>query len=75
LFRLSSAFQRAASDVGAAAAAAPKRRADVVSPVTESEYNVSTWDKSASGSVVDWDLESAVGSVVRATDAALDSCR
>jgi len=64
-FRLSSALQRAASDVGAAAAAAaaaaPKRRADVVSPVTESEYNVSTWDKSASGSVVDWDLESAGG--------------
>jgi len=61
-FRLSSALQRAASDVGAAAAAAaPKRRADVVSPVTESEYNVSAWDKSASGSVVDWDLESAVG--------------
>ncbi|OEL32074.1 RING-H2 finger protein ATL13 [Dichanthelium oligosanthes] len=62
-FRLSSALQRTASDVGVAAAAAvvPKRRADVVSPVTESEYNVSTWDKSASGSVVDWDLESASG--------------
>jgi hypothetical protein len=27
------------------------------SPLTESEYNVSTWDKS--GSVVDWDVESA----------------
>ncbi|KAJ4801838.1 hypothetical protein LUZ62_053084 [Rhynchospora pubera] len=27
------------------------------SPVTESEYNVSMWDKS--GSVVDWDIESA----------------
>jgi len=60
-FRLSSALQRTASDVGAAAAAAPKRRGDAVSPVTESEYNVSTWDKSASGSVVDWDLESAGG--------------
>ncbi|KAG2579113.1 RING-H2 finger protein ATL13-like [Panicum virgatum] len=58
-FRLSSALQRTASDVGAAAA--PKRRGDAVSPVTESEYNVSTWDKSASGSVVDWDLESAGG--------------
>ncbi|KAF8772957.1 hypothetical protein HU200_005360 [Digitaria exilis] len=62
-FRLpSSALQRTASDVGVtSAAAATKRRADVVSPVTESEYNVSTWDKSASGSVVDWDLESAGG--------------
>ncbi|KAJ1268665.1 hypothetical protein BS78_07G152000 [Paspalum vaginatum] len=59
-FRLSSALQRTASDVGATAAV-PKRRADVVSPVTESEYNVSVWDKSASGSVVDWDLESAGG--------------
>ncbi|KAM0920802.1 hypothetical protein ACQ4PT_007283 [Festuca glaucescens] len=55
-FRLPSALQRAASDVGA-----PKRRADVVSPVTESEYNVSAWDKSASGSVVDWDVESCTG--------------
>ncbi|XP_020158672.1 RING-H2 finger protein ATL13 [Aegilops tauschii subsp. strangulata] len=52
-FRLPSALQRAASDIGA-----PKRRADVVSPVTESEYNVSAWDKSGSGSVVDWDVES-----------------
>ncbi|KAF8769403.1 hypothetical protein HU200_006431 [Digitaria exilis] len=62
-FRLpsSSALQRTASDVGVTSAAATKRRADVVSPVTESEYNVSTWDKSASGSVVDWDLESAGG--------------
>ncbi|XP_062194948.1 putative RING-H2 finger protein ATL49 [Phragmites australis] len=59
-FRLSSALQRTASDVGVAAVV-PKRRADVVSPVTESEYNVSAWDKSASGSVVDWDLESAGG--------------
>ncbi|KAL6645936.1 hypothetical protein ACP70R_017544 [Stipagrostis hirtigluma subsp. patula] len=59
-FRLSSsALHRTASDVGAAAV--PKRRADVVSPVTESEYNVSAWDKSASGSAVDWDLESAAG--------------
>ncbi|CAL5012759.1 unnamed protein product [Urochloa decumbens] len=57
-FRLSSALQRAASDVGAAVT---KRRAEAVSPVTESEYNVSAWDKSASGSVVDWDLESAGG--------------
>uniref|UniRef100_A0A0A9DEA7 RING-type E3 ubiquitin transferase n=1 Tax=Arundo donax TaxID=35708 RepID=A0A0A9DEA7_ARUDO len=59
-FRLSSALQRTASDVGAAV---PKRRADVVSPVTESEYNMSAWDKSASASasVVDWDLESAGG--------------
>jgi hypothetical protein len=57
-FRLSSALQRTASDVGATTA---KRRADVVSPVTESEYNVSAWDKSASGSVVDWDVESAGG--------------
>ncbi|CAO2191622.1 unnamed protein product [Urochloa humidicola] len=57
-FRLPSALQRAASDVGVAAT---KRRAEAVSPVTESEYNVSTWDKSASGSVVDWDLESAGG--------------
>ncbi|WVZ92681.1 hypothetical protein U9M48_038727 [Paspalum notatum var. saurae] len=61
-FRLSSALQRTASDVGATAVAVSKRRADVVSPVTESEYNVSVWDKSASGSVVDWDLESAGGS-------------
>lgn len=61
-FRLPSALQRTASDVGVTAAAVvPKRRADVVSPVTESEYNVSTWDKSASGSVVDWDVESAGG--------------
>lgn len=60
-FRLSSALQRAASDVGVTATAVPKLRADTVSPVTESEYNVSTWDKSASGSVVDWDLESASG--------------
>ncbi|CAL5001843.1 unnamed protein product [Urochloa decumbens] len=57
-FRLSSALQRAASDVGVAVT---KRRAEAVSPVTESEYNVSAWDKSASGSVVDWDLESACG--------------
>ena len=62
-FRLPSALQRTASDVGVTATAlvVPKRRADVVSPVTESEYNVSTWDKSASGSVVDWDVESAAG--------------
>ena len=61
-FRLPSALQRTASDVGlTAAAVVPKRRADVVSPVTESEYNVSTWDKSASGSVVDWDVESVGG--------------
>uniref|UniRef100_J3MTG2 RING-type E3 ubiquitin transferase n=1 Tax=Oryza brachyantha TaxID=4533 RepID=J3MTG2_ORYBR len=57
-FRLSSVLQRAASDVGA-----PKLlRPDVVSPVTESEYNVSAWDKSeksGSGSVADWDVESA----------------
>ncbi|XP_062191098.1 putative RING-H2 finger protein ATL49 [Phragmites australis] len=58
-FRFSSAPQRTTSDVGVAAAAGPNRRADVVSPVTESEYNVSAWDKSAS--VVDWDIESAVG--------------
>lgn len=60
-FRLSSVLQRAASDVGATAAPKPLRP-DVVSPVTESEYNVSAWDKSeksASGSVADWDLESA----------------
>jgi hypothetical protein len=56
-FRLPSALQRAASDIGTT----PKRRADVVSPVTESEYNVSAWDKSASGSVVDWDVESGTG--------------
>ncbi|XP_066352126.1 putative RING-H2 finger protein ATL49 [Miscanthus floridulus] len=61
-FRLPSALQRTASDVGLTAAAVVlKRRADVVSPVTESEYNVSTWDKSASGSVVDWDVESVGG--------------
>ncbi|KAI4994639.1 hypothetical protein ZWY2020_034280 [Hordeum vulgare] len=53
-FRLPTSLQRAASDIGA-----PKRRADVVSPVTESEYNVSAWDKSRSGSIVDWDVESA----------------
>jgi hypothetical protein len=53
-FRLPSALQRAASDIGV-----PKRRADVVSPVTESEYNVSAWDKS--GSVADWDVESGTG--------------
>uniref|UniRef100_A0ACD5Y9U6 Uncharacterized protein n=1 Tax=Avena sativa TaxID=4498 RepID=A0ACD5Y9U6_AVESA len=55
-FRVPSALQRAASDIGM-----PKRRADVVSPVTESEYNVSAWDKSASGSVADWDVESGTG--------------
>ena len=55
-FRLPSALQRAASDIGA-----PKPRADVVSPVTESEYNVSAWDKSVSGSVADWDVESGSG--------------
>ncbi|CAM0943772.1 unnamed protein product [Alopecurus aequalis] len=59
-FRLPSALQRAASDIGA-----PKRQADVMSPVTESEYNVSAWDKSASGSVADWDVES--GSATAAT--------
>ncbi|KAF0900322.1 hypothetical protein E2562_030610 [Oryza meyeriana var. granulata] len=62
-FRLSSVLQRAASDVGA-----PKQlRPDVVSPVTESEYNVSAWDKSeksASGSVADWDLESGTAAAV-----------
>ncbi|KAG8087512.1 hypothetical protein GUJ93_ZPchr0010g9401 [Zizania palustris] len=60
-FRLSSVLQRAASDIGV-----PKLRPDVVSPVTESEYNVSAWDKSeksASGSVADWDLESASAAV------------
>uniref|UniRef100_A0A0D9X8E4 RING-type E3 ubiquitin transferase n=1 Tax=Leersia perrieri TaxID=77586 RepID=A0A0D9X8E4_9ORYZ len=56
-FRLSAVLQRAASDVAAA-----KRRPDVVSPVTESEYNVSAWDKSEkSGSVADWDIESGGG--------------
>ncbi|CAM0942918.1 unnamed protein product [Alopecurus aequalis] len=68
-FRLPSALQRAASDIGA-----PKRQAaDAVSPVTESEYNVSAWDKSASasGSVADWDVESgsAAGLSSRADEA------
>jgi hypothetical protein len=66
-FRLASAPQRTASDVGAAAA--PKLRADAVSPVTESEYNVSAWDKSATASVVDWDVESGHGLSSRADEA------
>ncbi|KAL6844835.1 hypothetical protein ACP4OV_025494 [Aristida adscensionis] len=59
-FRLSSALHRTASDASAATA---KRRAEAVSSVTASEYNVSAWewDKSASASVMDWDLESASG--------------
>ncbi|KQJ98490.1 RING-H2 finger protein ATL13 [Brachypodium distachyon] len=65
-FRLPSALllQRAASDVGAGAGA-PKRRADVVSPVTESEYNVSAWDKS---SAADWDVESAAARLTSRAD-------
>ncbi|GJN03648.1 hypothetical protein PR202_ga21116 [Eleusine coracana subsp. coracana] len=65
-FRLPAMLHRTSSDVGAAAAAgtSSRPRGDaVVSPVTESEYNVSSlWDKqsaSASASVGDWDVESA----------------
>ncbi|KAK3121830.1 hypothetical protein QOZ80_8BG0661490 [Eleusine coracana subsp. coracana] len=61
-FRLPAMLHRTASDVGAAAGTSGRPRGDaVVSPVTESEYNVSSlWDKqSGSASVGDWDVESA----------------